>query len=77
MASRIAAHAGDIAKRTNGAMEKDIELARARKALDWDEQIRLSIDPVRARALRDTSPPEDNDVCTMCGSLCAIKITHE
>jgi phosphomethylpyrimidine synthase len=77
MASRIAAHAGDIAKRTNGAMEKDIELARARKALDWDEQIRLSIDPVKARALRDTSPPEDNDVCTMCGSLCAIKIAHE
>lgn len=75
IASRIAAHAGDIAKKAKGAMEADIKLARARKALDWDEQIRLSIDPVRARMLRETSPPEDGDVCTMCGSLCAIKIT--
>lgn len=75
IASRIAAHAGDIAKKRKGAMDEDIRLARARKALDWDEQIRLSIDPKRARLLRDTSPPEDSQVCTMCGSLCAIKIT--
>ena len=74
IASRIAAHAGDIAKRTKGAMEADIRLARARKALDWEGQIRLSIDPQRARAIRETSPPEDESVCTMCGSLCAIKI---
>ncbi|MBI5492432.1 MAG: phosphomethylpyrimidine synthase ThiC [Deltaproteobacteria bacterium] len=74
IASRIAAHAGDIAKKAKGAMEADIRLAKARKALDWDEQIRLSIDPKRARSLRDTSLPEDSDVCTMCGSLCAIKI---
>lgn len=73
VASRIAAHAGDIAKR-KGAMEADKKLARARKALDWGEQIRLSIDPERARAIRATSPPEDESVCTMCGSLCAIKI---
>lgn len=77
IASRIAAHAGDIAKKAKGAIEKDIELAKARKALDWDEQIRLAIDPVRARKLRETSQPEDNDVCTMCGSLCAIKITYD
>lgn len=74
IASRIAAHAGDIAKKAKGAMEADIRLAKARKAMDWDGQIRLSIDPKRARSLRDTSPPEDSDVCTMCGSLCAIKI---
>jgi len=74
IAARIAAHAGDIAKRAKGAMEADIRLAKARKALDWNEQIRLSIDPQRARAIRETSPPEDESVCTMCGSLCAIKI---
>lgn len=73
IASRIAAHAGDIAKRKS-AMDADIKLAKARKALNWDEQIRLSIDPERARAIRSTSPPEDESVCTMCGSLCAIKI---
>ncbi|MBI4949249.1 MAG: phosphomethylpyrimidine synthase ThiC [Deltaproteobacteria bacterium] len=77
IASRIAAHAGDISKRAKGALAQDIKLARARKALNWDEQIRLSIDPKKARAIRDTSPPEDSDVCTMCGSLCAIKITCE
>ena len=55
-------------------MEEDIRLAKARKALDWDEQIRLSIDPERSKRIRDASPPEDADVCTMCGTLCAIKI---
>ncbi|MBI5561023.1 MAG: phosphomethylpyrimidine synthase ThiC [Deltaproteobacteria bacterium] len=74
IASRIAAHAGDIAKKVPGAMEKDIEMSRARKALNWDKQISLSVDPQTARALRESSPPKDTDVCTMCGSLCAIKI---
>ncbi|MBI5468568.1 MAG: phosphomethylpyrimidine synthase ThiC, partial [Deltaproteobacteria bacterium] len=77
IAARIAAHAGDIAKKTRGAMEADITLAKARKRLDWDEQIRLSIDPARARRVREANPPEDESVCTMCGSLCAIKITAE
>ncbi|VAV84022.1 Phosphomethylpyrimidine synthase ThiC [hydrothermal vent metagenome] len=74
MAARIAAHAGDIAKRVPGAMERDIEMSRARKALDWEEQIRLSIDPETSKILRSSSPPSDEDVCTMCGSLCAIKV---
>ncbi|MEE9613465.1 MAG: phosphomethylpyrimidine synthase ThiC [Thermodesulfobacteriota bacterium] len=74
IASRIAAHAGDISKRVPGARERDIRMSRARKALKWDEQIRLSIDPERAGALRASSPPGDEDVCTMCGALCAIKI---
>lgn len=75
MASRIAAHAGDIAKNTGGGATADLELSKARRSLDWEEQIRLAIDPEKARAMRDTSPPEDADVCTMCGQLCAIKIT--
>ena len=75
MATRIAAHAGDIVKRTGRGMEADNEMARARKALDWDKQIELSIDPERSRKLRDSSAPGDSDVCTMCGSLCAIKVT--
>ncbi len=75
IASRIAAHAADIAKKVKGAFDADIRLAKARRALNWEEQIRLSIDPQKARALRQTSPPSDSQVCTMCGSLCAIKIT--
>lgn len=74
MAARIAAHAGDIAKRVPGAIEKDIKMSHARKALDWEEQIRLSIDPETSKILRSSSTPSDTDVCTMCGSLCAIKV---
>jgi phosphomethylpyrimidine synthase len=75
IASRIAAHAGDIAKGVTGATEADNRMSRARKALNWEEQIRLSIDPEKARILRESSPPEDKEVCTMCGSLCAIKVS--
>ncbi|MEK7828899.1 MAG: phosphomethylpyrimidine synthase ThiC, partial [Deltaproteobacteria bacterium] len=71
IASRIAAHAADIVKGVKGAMDRDIQMAKARKALNWDEQIRLSLDPARARLLRESSPPSDKEVCTMCGSLCA------
>jgi len=73
IASRIAAHAGDIAKNKK-FMEADNELSRARKALDWDAQIRLSIDPEKARRIRASVPPEDDDVCSMCSNLCAIKV---
>jgi len=73
IASRIAGHAGDIARGLKGAMEMDCRMARARKALNWQEQIRLSIDPQRARKLRESSMPKESDVCTMCGELCAIK----
>lgn len=77
IAARISAHAGDIVKGTGRGrgMAADIEMATARKALDWDEQIRLSINPERSRMLRESSAPGDSDVCTMCGSLCAIKVT--
>lgn len=75
IASRIAAHAADISKKVKGAFDADIRLAKARRALNWEEQIRLSLDPQKARALRKASPPSDSQVCTMCGSLCAIKVT--
>ncbi|MBI3399089.1 MAG: phosphomethylpyrimidine synthase ThiC [Deltaproteobacteria bacterium] len=75
IASKIAAHAADIAKGVKGAMNRDIQMAKARKLLNWDEQIRLSVDPEKARLLRESSPPSDKEVCTMCGSLCAIKLS--
>lgn len=73
IASRIAGHAADIARGLKGAMEQDCRMARARKALNWQDQIRLSIDPQKARKLRESSLPQESDVCTMCGELCAIK----
>ena len=73
IASRIAAHAADIAKGVRGAMDWDTEMARRRKALDWKGQIELSIDPERARKLRESSMPKESDVCTMCGEFCSMK----
>ncbi|HPN63958.1 MAG TPA: phosphomethylpyrimidine synthase ThiC [Candidatus Goldiibacteriota bacterium] len=71
--SRIAAHAADIAKGIPGAIEWDNKMAEARKKLDWDAQIKLAINPERAKKMRESSRPAAEDVCTMCGELCAIK----
>jgi phosphomethylpyrimidine synthase len=73
VASRIAAHAADIAKGVKGAMDWDKEMARRRKALDWNGQIELSMNPERARKLRQSSLPKETDVCTMCGEFCSMK----
>ena len=73
IASRIAAHAADIAKGVKGAMDWDKEMARRRKALDWKGQIELSMNPERARKLRESSVPKESDVCTMCGEFCSMK----
>jgi len=73
VASRIAAHAADISKGIPGAMEKDIEMARCRKNLDWEGQIGFSFDPEKVRRYRAEVPPTESDVCSMCGELCAIR----
>lgn len=72
-ALRVAAHAADIAKNVNGAREWDDELSRARKALQWDRMIDLSLDSDKARAFRDASSPSDEELCTMCGEFCALR----
>ncbi len=78
IASRIAGHAADIARRIPGAMDRDNRMADARRELDWNAQIELSIDPDRARALRGGSPPvADESACTMCADLCAIKTSQK
>jgi len=73
VASKIAAHAADIAKGIPGAMRKDREMARCRKKLDWNGQIALSFDPQKVVDYRSEVPPADNDVCSMCGEYCAIR----
>ncbi len=77
IASRIAAHAADITRGRTGAIEWDFEMSKARKALDWKKQIALSIDPAKAKAYRASSKPSSDDVCTMCGEFCAIKIVRD
>ncbi|MGQ9744964.1 MAG: phosphomethylpyrimidine synthase ThiC [Dissulfurimicrobium sp.] len=73
IASRIAAHAADIVKGVPGAIEKDHEMARARQNLDWQRQIELSIDPVKARLYWEKGGSYKGPTCTMCGEYCAIK----
>ena len=77
IASRIAAHAADIAKGVKGAMERDIQMSKYRRALDWEGQIKTSIDPEKARRLRESAKSSESDVCTMCAALCAIKVSSE
>jgi phosphomethylpyrimidine synthase len=75
IASRIAAHAGDIAKGLPGALAKDIAMAKRRDKLDWKGQIELSMDPDKARRYRDEGGcAYKGDACSMCGSYCAIKV---
>jgi len=73
VASKIAAHAADIAKGVPGALERDRRMARCRKTLDWEGQIALSLDPERVREWRGQAPPQLTEVCSMCGEFCAIR----
>lgn len=73
VAARIAAHAADIAKGLPGAIEWDHKMSRARCNLDWKGMMELALDPEKARAYRNSSQPYDEDVCTMCGDMCAVK----
>ncbi len=73
IASKIAAHAADIAKGIKGTIDIDIEMAKKRKALDWNGQIALSLDPERVKKWRSEVPPTESEVCSMCGEFCAIK----
>ena len=73
IAARIAAHAADIAKGVPHAMDWDNEMAVARKKLDWNAMFDLAIDPEKARRYRESSRPEKEDTCSMCGNFCAVK----
>lgn len=77
IASKIAAHAADIAKGIPGAIERNMEMARRRKALDWNGQIELSLDPEKVRRYRSEVPPSETEVCSMCGEFCAIRTVEK
>ena len=55
------------------AIERDRKMSIARKNLNWEEQLEYAIAPQKAKYYRETNPPKENDVCTMCGKYCAIK----
>ena len=73
MASKIAAHAADIAKGVRGAREIDDKMADARRVLDWEAQWECAMDPETAKAIRDDRKPEHEDTCSMCGKFCSVR----
>jgi len=76
IASRIAAHAADIAKGVKGAPEWDMKMSVARKKLDWAEQARLSLDPERSRQVH-SKHASAGTACSMCGEYCAMALVEK
>ena len=73
IASKIAAHAADIAKKIPHAMDRDNAMGDARRVLDWDKQWECALDPETAKKIRDDRSPEYDDTCSMCGKFCAVR----
>ena len=76
IASKIAAHAADIANGLPGARDQDNEMSTARHKLDWDEMFRLALDPDKARRYYESTPPAERHTCSMCGKMCAVRTTN-
>ncbi len=72
MAARLAAHAADVARGRNAALQWDRKMSEARKALDWSKQIELAIDPEKAKTMWERSGSPGRETCSMCGEHCAI-----
>lgn len=73
IATRIAAHAADIAKGIPAARKWDNDMSRARADLDWDRMFDLAMDSEKPKAYRESSKPEHEDSCSMCGKMCAVR----
>ncbi len=76
IASKIAAHAADVARGLNGAINWDNKMSEARSNLDWKKMIELSINPDLAKKIRERCADADEDVCSMCGRFCSVKMTR-
>jgi phosphomethylpyrimidine synthase len=74
-ASRIAAHAADVARGRGSGWDREMSVAR--KAFDWERMFELSVDPERAKAVHQRRRSKSPKVCSMCGELCAMKVVDE
>lgn len=75
VASRIAAHAADIARGRDASWDR--RMSTARKAFDWETMFELSVDPEKARVYHDRRKSKSDNVCSMCGELCAMKMVDK
>lgn len=76
VASKIAAHAADIALGLPGARDRDNAMAEARHKLDWPAQFALALDPEKAQRFYEQVPPTECHTCSMCGKMCAVRTTN-
>lgn len=76
VASKIAAHAADIALGLPGARDRDNAMAEARHKLDWPTQFALALDPEKAQRFYEQVPPTERYTCSMCGKMCAVRTTN-
>ncbi len=77
IATRIAAHAADIAKGIPGAAEWDRKISELREKRDWAAQLKIAMDPDKATEYHDSARAIADDVCTMCSQYCSIKISGD
>ncbi len=76
IASKIAAHAADIAKKLPHSRDKDNEMAYARHRLNWDKMFDIAVDGKKAREYYESVPPAERHTCSMCGKMCAVRTTN-
>jgi len=76
IASKIAAHAADIAKGVPHARDRDNAMAEARQVVDWDKMFEICVDREKAQAYFESVPPADRHTCSMCGKMCAVRTTN-
>ena len=76
VASKIAAHAADIAKKVPHARDLDNKMAEARHKVEWEEMFKVAFDPDKAREYFESTPPTDRHTCSMCGKMCAVRTTN-
>ncbi len=77
IASKIAAHAADIAKGIPNARDIDDKMSDARRRIDWEEMFSYAIDKKKAREYFESTPPADKHSCSMCGKMCAMRTTNK
>lgn len=77
MATKIAAHAADIAKKLPHARDMDDKMGQARRKLDWDAMWKCALDPVTGKKRYEESPAATEGTCTMCGKMCAVRTVNK
>lgn len=77
MATKIAAHAADIAKKVPHARDMDDKMGQARRRLDWEEMWKCALDPVTGKKRYEESPAATEGTCTMCGKMCAVRTVNK